>query len=115
LGGIISGSRAARISDFVWEANRSSIPNSFADREPPTLIGLTSLRHEGERLGMPIADIFLVCALHRVEIIDESESHLRFLLCLGSTIHIHQGDPFPCPGNKSALALARPVNKAEGG
>jgi hypothetical protein len=53
--------------------------------------------------------------MHHEEIIDESESHLRFLLCLGSTIHIHQGDPFPCPGNKSALALARPVNKVEGG
>src|ERR1700740_2022032 len=45
--------RAARISDFAWETSRSLIPNSFADREPPTLIGLTSLRSNGHPFVEP--------------------------------------------------------------
>jgi hypothetical protein len=39
--------RAVRIWDFTWEDSRSSIRNSFADRELPSLIGLTSLRSNG--------------------------------------------------------------------
>src|SRR5579863_60300 len=44
---------AARILDFAWEASRSSIPSSFADLEPPTLIGLTGLRSNGHAAMAP--------------------------------------------------------------
>jgi hypothetical protein len=44
---------AVRMWDFAWEANRSSIPNSCADQEPPTLIGLTSLKSNGHAFVPP--------------------------------------------------------------
>ena len=47
---------AARILDFAWEARRSSIPNSFAVQEPPTLIGLTALRSNGDGFVAPKLD-----------------------------------------------------------
>src|SRR5215470_10196335 len=44
---------AVTISDFAWEDSRSLIRNSFADQEPPSLIGLTSLRSNGHALVPP--------------------------------------------------------------
>src|SRR5215471_6984786 len=44
---------AARISGFAWEGSRSSIRNSSADQEPPSLIGLTSLRSNGHPFVPP--------------------------------------------------------------
>jgi hypothetical protein len=44
---------------------------------------------ERKRPVTPIAAISSPLLRTHVEIIDESESHLRFLLCLGSTVSIY--------------------------
>ena len=44
---------AARIWACAWETSRLSNRNSFASREPPTLIGLTTLTGNGRPLVAP--------------------------------------------------------------